>query len=411
MQARNENYYQILFQNICQFARDKNFDELTNLVNKGCRLDIKFNEMTPLMVLASENNRDAVIFLINHFKVAKNNAVMSAAQNGHAVLTHELLGLRASPKSAAIGAARGRKMDLLRELVRNNQKMINHAIHILASDNEVALVDQLLDEGAKINYAIFGAAAGGHKILTYRLLNQLKYLNREPGISAAVEGAASANQKELMNNIFDNFGRDLNSAVRGAAAGMHIDLINNLIDQGAAIDSAISSIEKILRKPKDPLKLVVQFKNPELRFQIINLLSLNRFIKLVELHWLAKKSDKVARLIHQYNIDYRYAKDWDPRMHVWILQGYQLVQKRGLPPDIFAYIIATLLKCSLQESKFFINKHRTLLATKLFDISQKKINREFKLGKYTPFFIKSFSPIEKSLQEQQARERYQARLS
>ena len=226
------------------------------------------NEIHPIhheaviTTVAGENNEKAVTLLIRHGALPR-LAVEGAAKGNHNALMTRLAtsnpgcekwAVRGAARSnrklklgqsvtghpaiasalknwAVYGAAAGDHKVLMDELIAE-RAAYDFAVRGAAQvDNEV-LMDRLIAAGANLTWAVYGAAVGGHEVLMDRLI--------AAGASQdfAVYGAAAGGHEVLMDRLIAA-GASQNLAVEGAAYGGYEVLMNRLIAAGASQDHAV----------------------------------------------------------------------------------------------------------------------------------------------------------------------------
>lgn len=133
---------QELFNTIYSLADNGNETSLANLVASGVSVSAHRRTDTPIMLLAQQSKRRAVMLLLR-FGGSINEAVCGAAMSGNIPLVEEFLKLGAS---------------------------IDYVVEGLARVNHPALKDYLI-AGNSSYYAVRGAARGGHDELVIKLIN------------------------------------------------------------------------------------------------------------------------------------------------------------------------------------------------------------------------------------------------
>lgn len=119
-------------QTIIELAIAKNITELNRFISKhGNSIDEYHEDQSAIFLLAKENKREAVMFLIDHY--------------------------RASVKLAVRGAIQGKNYKLMEELLLLNSFVMNAAVYEAALINDAHLTFYLLEKGADKNKALYGA--------------------------------------------------------------------------------------------------------------------------------------------------------------------------------------------------------------------------------------------------------------
>jgi len=125
------------FTKICEFARAGKVMELKHLFKNGVSVGQHDRGLTSVMLLASENNSQAMWLLINHFNASLNQAVQGAASGNHHELVAALLAEGASRKCAIHGYAlfgNTERIEAELALVSDYQKKerLHEALNLLA---------------------------------------------------------------------------------------------------------------------------------------------------------------------------------------------------------------------------------------------------------------------------------------
>lgn len=178
-----KNPEQDLFNTLCQHAENGDLPSLLHLVASGLCVNTYHQTMTPIMLLARQNKRAAVMLLLR-VGARINDAALGAAMGAHLTLIQECLNWGADAAYVAEGLA-----------------MINHA--------SFSAFFQL--EQKSLFFAIRGAAKGGHDTFVDRLVNStaLSPQEQENCQVYAAQGYALAGRMNKVRYIPENLPHDI----------------------------------------------------------------------------------------------------------------------------------------------------------------------------------------------------------
>lgn len=192
----NENTnHKVIFNKICQLAKDNNEPGLIQLLNEGYSVDFKLDEDTPIMLLARVGNHKAVWFLMEKFNANIDDAVYSAACSGHEELTLTLIDYGANQDDAVIGASEGGHLHLLNTLMEIGVNM-DDILYCVAKSGHQHLINEFIMRGANMQDAVSGASDGGH----LSKQNRLQFISC---IDSKELRSALINESKKMDNSID----------------------------------------------------------------------------------------------------------------------------------------------------------------------------------------------------------------
>ncbi len=251
---------QILFETICQLAKDKNEAELSKLVKSGVCIDLLQNETTPVMFLAEEGDFLSVKFLIKKFQASINFALRGYSAGGYIEQVEDLISRGASLNYAAEGyAIAGNKKEVENLLAQGAS--LNITVHGYACGGHHKQVKKLLERGASLNYALRGYAMTDQVEQVDNLLKQRPLLMRHAAwayarsgnvkqvenlIEHGVElefpiiGYACSGYKSQVKDLIARGGKLVHAAI-GYAIGGHSDLVEDLISRGVSLDDVVQA--------------------------------------------------------------------------------------------------------------------------------------------------------------------------
>lgn len=306
-----------------------------------------------IMLLAAENNKEAVSLLIDQFKVPGSFAAEAAASHNHKALVDYLVSAnKRNVKYAVRGARRSgyqSLLDNLLSLLLSPGENLNDAIEYAAASNNIVLIETLQEKGASLDVAIEAAAEAGH----VGLVNQL--LLRKGSLSYAI---------------------------KGAGAGGHVDLINLLLLQGAnhfmLMQGARSHIEG---DPIEVLRFIALIDNTQVRRLLAQEAILET--RLLSNTSLETKANKLNHLIRKNGLSLNQALGYltvmTEKMGGWLTHGLTLVADGRIPSEIYFYILTSCVDdCSVNDAVKILKVARTRVSHHRSDlISYAPSNSEF----------------------------------
>ena len=276
-----------LFNLICQAAKEKNKAAITQLLTTVC-IDVYNGYNTPVSQLAVEGHFEAVTFLRNQFNASLRWIAYGYAKGGHAATANDVLKL-----AAALPAER---LILLR-------------------------------------WIAYGYAQGGHVAAANDVLKL----------------AAPAKRLDLLRGM-----------VHGYAKGGHVAAANEVLKLAASakrpalLQIFVTELKKnnAFATVESSLQTLVIF-NPDYHRDIANTFKDNvddaKEAK-VNMKALVPKATKLHGVMRSRDFNYKQASGWiDPSLQIWLLQGYQLVQRELFPACLFLTIASFLSGASMQE--------------------------------------------------------------
>ncbi len=251
-----------LFKIIYDLAKNQNKEELEKIIKDSITIDILQGDFTPCALLAFENNKNAVDFLIKNFNVNSGEAVFGATRGNNLDLLKTLLAKgNADIPYAGAGAAVGGNIQLIKFFIAqgapvdnlvyyasrgkhtkivkiltdefgSNIETINMALRGAATSSDVDLMDYFIARGAEPKYALIGAAEEGHIAFLNHLLEKPIYssINKTDYLNPAVFNAAKRGDFDLVNDLII-LGASKNSAARGAVVGGHKQHLDKFLDE------------------------------------------------------------------------------------------------------------------------------------------------------------------------------------
>jgi len=264
--------------------------------------------------------------------------------------------IKAEPKTAT------QSIDLICELAKAKNKsglsnLISSGICVdiyngqetaaqrIASEEKVdtdALEFLIKEFRANLNYAVGGAAQGGHLSLVENLIARGATLND------AVWGAALGGHLSLVENLIAR-GATLNYAVWGAARGGHLSLVENLIARGATLNYAVGGAAQggHLSNETLALRLLASIQDATIRTRFADeAKSSNR--TAFDMRTLVPKASTLADLSRTKKINFDQGLAWQVPEIQGLLAWARL--EKYLPRSL-SCLIATFLSPSLTDGK------------------------------------------------------------
>jgi len=191
--------------------------------------DANFNKLVDaVFLLACRYNRVDLLVDIWHRvgdKIIARGA-REAAANDHYVLVDELLEKGVPIKWAMYGAAEGGNRTRFDMYVRKGARDWDGALKHAAKGNRRALVLDLIKKGAHVNYGLFGAAMGGHDDLVRNMIAR----GAKPNFGLL--GAAAYGHDDIMILMFQHGATNSEGALKAAMRGGQIDTAEWLTSMG-----------------------------------------------------------------------------------------------------------------------------------------------------------------------------------
>ena len=306
-----------LFNLICQAAKEKNKAAITQLLTTVC-IDVYNGYNTPVSQLAVEGHFEAVTFLRNQFNASLRWIAYGYAKGGHAATANDVLKL----------AAPAKRLDLLRGMV-HGYALGGH----VAAANEVLKLAAPAERLTSLRWIAYGYAQGGHVVAANDVLKL----------------AAPAKRLDLLRGM-----------VHGYAKGGHVAAANEVLKLAASakrpalLQIFVTELKKnnAFATVESSLQTLVIF-NPDYHRDIANTFKDNvddaKEAK-VNMKALVPKATKLHGVMRSRDFNYKQASGWiDPSLQIWLLQGYQLVQRELFPACLFLTIASFLSGASMQE--------------------------------------------------------------
>ena len=163
-------------------------------------------------------------------------ALSQVIPHGYSDLFEWLVSLKSSSdlSRAVICAAQSNRYDYLERLVQIQVRSRSQNQEELSPDMLPKMNNLMTWDIFDLEYALVGAARGGHDKLFHDLLKS----ERQISLSVAIRAAAEGNQTKLLEELL-SLGNETDAAINGAARGGHRDLVVSFLDRGANIDSAM----------------------------------------------------------------------------------------------------------------------------------------------------------------------------
>ncbi|MDR3503480.1 MAG: hypothetical protein P4L79_12965 [Legionella sp.] len=208
---------------VYQLAKSNDEIELAHLENEGFSLGAFYYADNAVMLLAKENNIEAVEFLLTRFNLSVNYAVQGYAMGGHARIAKQLIAQGASKNYAAKGFAIGGYIHEVNQLIAQGASK-DYAVEGFGIGGHAREAKQFIAQGASKDKATMGFAIGGH----VHEVNQLiaEGANKNYAIEGFAIGGRACEVKELNTEIGDE-----NDALAGFAMGGHVHEVNQLMMQ------------------------------------------------------------------------------------------------------------------------------------------------------------------------------------
>ena len=200
------------------------------LLPEGVPIDIKKLgdiDLTPAAVFASQNNREAVEFLLAQ-GASINYAGYGAGLGGHQALAEALIDRGAGIHTVARGAAQGGHQDWAEALIGRGAD-INSVASGAAVHGDQPWAEALIERGANISRVAYNAAKSGHQALAEALIE------RGAGIPYVAVGAVQGGHQALAEALIVQ-GAKINTVARNAAFYGHQAWAEALIVRGANIN-------------------------------------------------------------------------------------------------------------------------------------------------------------------------------
>ncbi|MFJ1270140.1 hypothetical protein ACD661_16400 [Legionella lytica] len=216
-----------LVQLVYQLAKSKDQIELANLENEGFSLGVFYCADNAVMLLAKENNIEAVEFLLTRFNLSINYAAQGYAMGGHIRIVNQLIAQGASKDHAAKGFARGGYVDEVNQLIAQGANK-DYAAEGFGIGGHLHEAKQLLAQGASRDKTVRGFAVGGHGHEVNQLITE--GANKNYAIQGFAIGGHVREVKQLNTEVLD-----VNDALAGFAMGGHVHEVNQLMVQSRPI--------------------------------------------------------------------------------------------------------------------------------------------------------------------------------
>ncbi|MBA8667793.1 hypothetical protein H1Q59_07810 [Holosporaceae bacterium 'Namur'] len=172
----------------------------------------------------------------------KNTVAKGFIMGGHTDFALEWIEKGADVNIAVSIAAKQGNNKLVTLLLDNYKASIWAAVASAAECEHEELVNSLLARGVDISTAISGAARGGHRNLTHRLLEQAKNEdNYEYALNKAVREAAGYEHKELAEWLIEEYKANPLEALNGAIWNKSFNFATYLISNYKILPEKISA--------------------------------------------------------------------------------------------------------------------------------------------------------------------------
>ncbi|USQ15409.1 hypothetical protein J2N86_14280 (plasmid) [Legionella lytica] len=216
---------------VYQLAKSKDELELAHLESEGFSLGAFYCAYNAVMLLAKENNIEAVEFLLTRFNLSVNYAVQGYAMGGHVRMVNQLIAQGASKNHAAKGFAIGGYVDEVNQLIAQGVNK-DYAAEGFGIGGHVDEAKQLIAQGASRDKTTMGFAIGGHE----QVVNQL--IAEGANKNYAIEGYAISGRVHEVKELSTEIG-DENDALAGFAMGGHVHEVNQLMGKERPIECAL----------------------------------------------------------------------------------------------------------------------------------------------------------------------------
>ena len=218
----------------------------------------------------------------------------------------------------------------------------NEAIEAYARCNHAAQVDELINQGASLNRAVFGYACKG-------LDTRVKDLLARGGkIESAISGYARGGFDTLVNDLLHDHPNNISLAVYGYACGGHFKQMEELLaHDGNKFDAIRGFLNTNYFTSKSRfLYLLTMLENKSLRVELINTAN-KRYPRYFSTKNMLAESDRIKRVMSQQQLSYNQAIAWlTVKFRFWLLQGIKCIEATRLPLEIVLHIAAMIPSCA-----------------------------------------------------------------
>jgi hypothetical protein len=347
-----------LFNKIYDAAKAGNGAELKALVDTGARLKLHSGIETPVMLLASQRNTQAVELLLQHaheedIEEIKKDAVEGYARGGHIDLVDAALAnainagrnstIFAVRAKAVLGYAYRGKVDLMHAPVDLGE----------VSEQQQAEYHQYIHEGY---------AKGGHHDLVSAELSRLDFKTDPLSdiLQSILKGYALSGQSLMIDKIlgslenhddlekefFDEF---VSCAIYYYAVGGWVSLVNDMVGRyrfpveamrGYAFGCQLSEFENLLR-------LLACTTDKSLRLILTGKAFKTSLAK--QAYTALDQAQSLILLMNKYSLNYDEVRKFlaqGERGMTWLLQGPQLIADGVLPAELFLLVSSYVLGVS-----------------------------------------------------------------
>lgn len=216
---------------IYHFAINQNFLALSNLLKKGYLIDVQGNRGTAIKLLAQENKKEAVNFLLEKFNASQEEAIIGYAFAGQHQLVNILLECGVLLDHAIYGYALGKHHTQVYDMITKggSKDSAAHGYATACCHTEVKIMKAL---GASKSWDVFGYAV----VKNYQAVNAS--LVDDITLNLAALGYAQCGDHAAVNELLLR-GASLNLVVTMYGKMGKWSIVKKLIEQGASIEFAI----------------------------------------------------------------------------------------------------------------------------------------------------------------------------
>lgn len=219
----------------------------------------------------------------------------------------------------------------------------------------------------------------------------LNYISLVTGLT---EGEFITQARSLVNPFLGS-GAKISAYIKVYARSGYLKEALNLIFESQLYDQKIL-IKLLLKQLSDynhlpnseeyTLALLCSTHNLDLRNEFID--TLHELNPKIQKTRLLKKVSKIQNIKDKYNLNFSFAKAWlEENIHMWFLQGIQLVINKKIPLDIFIYLSTYITQLSFVATEKLFKLHRIFLPLKLYNDCLIDLNEE---TQETPRFFSLF---------------------
>lgn len=372
------------------------FDEIYHLAKLKSKRGLLFNRnyfeaankdgYTAIDCLATEGDKESVIFLIKYFTIFSPNlinyALVGAAAGNQIDLMEELINMGGDLNYALQGAARANNTELMERLISRGAYKKDGAIYMAAVHGHFEIVEKFLQLGGSIDYAAGGAAAGGYK-------------------------------KEVI--LFIKQGASISEAAWQAGFRLKIEIINELIpdrEYSLLATQAFEGIQKggwLRGKDENVFSLIHNFHNRTLRSLLLE--EKKKISGPDSIKPLLNREEKIKQFMEKDHFSLKCARAWfTPNLHFWFSQGFQLVSTGKMPAQVYWYITTFLIGLSYEDTRQLFFKHWQTIPKKIRDNAINKIENNASSWMKTVPLISPFLNFYQEARKFNVAERYQNRI-